>query len=257
MGKVVRFIHPRKKRPTGQHPGALVLPWLLVLALVIGATAGYFIFDLQTNSHGEVASAEAIVGRASVIDGDTLEIHGTRIRLHGIDAPESGQLCSVKGTKSRCGQLAALALADKIGNHTVSCEPRDRDRYNRVVAVCRADGEDLNAWMVSEGWAMAYRHYSTDYVQQEENAATSKIGIWQGDFVAPWVWRRGKRLEANEVQQPGNCLIKGNISRSGEHIYHVPGGQYYDRTRIDTLKAERWFCSEAEARTAGWRRSRR
>ena len=197
-----------------------------------------------------------LAGRASVIDGDTIEIHGQRIRLHGIDAPESGQSCIAKGKKTRCGQQAALALANKIGNRTVACEPKDRDRYRRVVAVCRAGGEDLNAWMVSQGHALAYRRYSTAYVEQEDSASRSKFGIWRGAFVAPWDWRRGKRLSAANDNEPGKCLIKGNISRSGR-IYHVPGGQYYSRTRINQSKGERWFCSEAEAQAAGWRRSRR
>ena len=207
--------------------------------------------------------AEAIVGHVSVIDGDTLEIHGTRIRLHGIDAPESGQLCTAQGGTFRCGQHAALALADRIGSRTATCEPKDRDRYNRVVAVCRSGGEDLNAWMVAHGWALAYRQYSSDYIREEDSASAAKIGIWQGDFVAPWDWRRGKRVEIaetqkkQETQQPQTCLIKGNISASGERIYHVPGGQYYNATRINTSKGERWFCSENEARAAGWRRSLR
>lgn len=206
----------------------------------------------------EVSGEQRIVGQASVIDGDTIEIHGTRIRMHGIDSPESGQLCVIKEKKDRCGQSAALALSDKIGNSTVSCDPRDKDRYGRVVAVCSANNEDLNAWMVAQGWAMAYRKYSTDYVKQEERASAAKLGIWQGEFVPPWDWRQGKRLKANEVQQSGDCVIKGNISvSSGERIYHVPGGQYYDRTKISPSKGERWFCSEAEAQAAGWRRSKR
>ena len=106
----------------------------------------------------DAAGADAIAGRASIIDGDTLEIHGTRIRLHGIDAPESGQSCFEGRKQYRCGQRAALALANKIGRGTVSCTPKDRDRYGRVVAVCYSRGEDLNAWMVSQGWALAYRN---------------------------------------------------------------------------------------------------
>ena len=202
------------------------------------------------------AAAEVIAGRASVIDGDTITIHGQRIRLHGIDAPESGQFCKVREKRTRCGQQAALALAGKIGNRTVQCEKKDIDRYKRIVAICRAGGEDLNAWMVAEGWALAYRRYSRDYVRQEDNASRSKVGIWQGEFIAPWDWRRGKRLGA-KTDQPGTCLIKGNISQRGIRIYHVPGGQYYDRTRVDTSKGERMFCTEVEAQAAGWRRSRR
>ena len=200
--------------------------------------------------------AEVMAGRAFVIDGDTIEIHGQRIRLHGIDAPESGQSCTVLGKRSRCGREAAIALSNKIGNHAVQCEKKDIDRYKRIVAVCRAGGENLNAWMVGEGWALAYRRYSPDYIMQEDNASRSKVGIWQGEFIAPWDWRRGKRLEAKQTQ-PRACLIKGNISRRGGRIYHVPGGQYYSRTRIDQSQGERLFCTEAEARAAGWRRSKR
>lgn len=211
--------------------------------------------------------ADVITGRASVIDGDTIEIHGTRIRLFGIDAPESGQTCIVNSKAGRCGQQAAFALADKVAGRTVSCEASAQDQYRRMVAVCRSGGEDLNAWMVAQGWAMAYRQYSADYVRQEEQASASKRGIWQGRFVAPSDWRRGKRIGVAETgqrlqspptssQKPSACQIKGNISRNGR-IYHMPGGQYYGRTRIDTSRGERWFCSEAEAQAAGWRRSRR
>lgn len=168
---------------------------------------------LFLTAHG-ATSAEVIVGRASVIDGDTLEIHGARIRLYGIDAPESDQSYTVRGKSSPCGQLAALALSNKIGSRPVTCEPKDRDRYNRVLAVRRSGGEDLNAWMVAEGWAMAHRHYSDDYIQQEDHASASKLGIWQGDFVPPWDWRRSKRLEATKEQAPAACLISKATSTS-------------------------------------------
>ena len=138
---------------------------------------------------------QAIVGVANVIDGDTIEIHGARIRFHGIDAPESRQECIRADGKSwRCGQQAAFALSDRIGRATVRCEPRDRDRYGRVVAVCFKDGEDLNRWLVRNGWAVAYRKYSTDYVADEERAKRAKLGIWSGSFEMPWDWRaRGEK----------------------------------------------------------------
>jgi hypothetical protein len=179
--------------------------------------------------------------------------------LHGIDAPESDQLCLLNGGPSQCGQEAAHVLFDKIGDSVVSCEPRDIDRYGRVVAVCFAHGEDLNAWMVTNGWALAYREYSLDYVQQEQSASAAKAGMWQGEFVAPWEWRRHEDvvIELTPSVPADDCAIKGNISSSGERIYHVPDGQYYSRTKISPSKGERWFCSEAEAKAAGWRRSKR
>jgi len=139
-------------------------------------------------------SAQTITGVASVTDGDSLEIRGTRIRLHGIDAPEIRQLCARPSEQTwRCGQRAALALSDRIGRRGVTCVVRDTDRYGRTIAVCLQDGIDLNAWMVAEGWAVAYRQYSRDYVSDETEARSAGRNIWTGTFVMPWDWRRGAR----------------------------------------------------------------
>jgi endonuclease YncB( thermonuclease family) len=210
---------------------------------------------VATSAIGTAAAQSPVVGVASVIDGDTLEIHDQRIRLHGIDAPESGQSCEKDGKQYRCGQQAALALADKIGQALIRCEQRDIDRYKRTVAVCRLGVEDLNGWMVRQGWTIAYRQYSRDYVDDESAAQAAKAGIWAGRFIEPSKWRRGDQLQAAKKSAAVACQIKGNISRSGERIFHVPGGRDYGPTRIDESKGERWFCSEDEARKAGWRRS--
>ncbi len=103
-----------------------------------------------------------VAGVASVIDGDSLEVAGERIRLHGIDAPESRQHCRLDGKPWQCGKDAANALADKIGRRPVRCEDLGRDRYKRIIARCTVAGEDMGAWMVSQGWALAYRRYSHD-----------------------------------------------------------------------------------------------
>lgn len=218
------------------------------------------VFDRVANASPN-ASGPTVSGQARVVDGDTLEVGGVRIRLHGVDAPESGQSCIAAGRRWPCGERATRALAGRIEGRTVSCEERDRDRHGRIVAVCRNAGRDVNAWMVSQGWALAYRRYSRDYVGEEISARDARLGMWRGDFVPPWDWRRGDRLEGsrpapNSAASSG-CRIKGNIGRTGSRIYHVPGGQFYERTRIDTSRGERWFCTEAEARKAGWRRSRR
>jgi endonuclease YncB( thermonuclease family) len=140
---------------------------------------------------GAPRNPQTISGRASVIDGDTIEIRGERIRLFGIDAPESDQSCTVQGKTFPVGQRAAFALADKIASRVVDCRPKDLDRFNRPVAACSVTGEDINAWMAANGWALAYRYFSRDYVSQEEQASKRKLGIWQcNDFVAPWDWRR-------------------------------------------------------------------
>lgn len=148
------------------------------------------------------AQEAALAGVASVIDGDTIEIHGQRIRIHGIDAPESGQPCAGSdGAGWPCGREAAFALADAIGRAVAECAERDRDRYGRIVAVCTVAGEDLGAWLVSQGHALAYRHYSDDYVDQENAARLARAGMWKGEFVPPWEWRRGGRLASLSSEQ--------------------------------------------------------
>ena len=139
------------------------------------------------SAHDAVAE---IAGRASVIDGDTIEIGGQRIRLHGIDTPESAQLCYLGGEPYRCGQQAALALADKLGEKTVRCAAKDVDRYGRTVAVCFVGGDDINRWMTVQGWSLAYRKYSRDYIDAEDEARTNGRGLWRGDFEPPWDWRK-------------------------------------------------------------------
>lgn len=139
-------------------------------------------------------SADLIAGPASVIDGDTIEIAGRQIGLHGIDAPEAGQSCTVLRRTYPCGQQASQALSEVIGNHPVRCTLKGRGRDNRVVAVCHAGGHNLSGWMTGQGWALAYRRYSRNYTAHEKSAAAGRRGLWRGEFVAPWEWRRGRRL---------------------------------------------------------------
>lgn len=137
------------------------------------------------------AGSSVVSGVATVIDGDTIDIHGTRIRLHAIDAIESRQRCFLEdGREWRCGKDSAFALADFIGRQPLRCEVNDIDRYGRLVAVCYKGETDINAWLVRNGWALAYRRYGRDYVAEEEMARREKRGIWRSRFVAPWDWRR-------------------------------------------------------------------
>lgn len=132
-----------------------------------------------------------LAGTATVIDGDTLEVRGQRIRLHAVDAPESRQTCRRGAEVWRCGQAAALALSDRIGRRPVRCEQTDIDRYRRIVARCSVGGEDLGAWLVGQGLAIAYRRYGRDYVEAETDAREARRGMWAGDFEMPWDWRAG------------------------------------------------------------------
>jgi endonuclease YncB( thermonuclease family) len=150
--------------------------------------------SLATNIH--FAQAETLVGRASVIDGDTIEIHGKRIRLEGIDAPESSQQCMDGYSNSwRCGQKASFWLDAIVRNKTVSCVSRYMDRYGRQLSTCFVDDVNVNNLMVLNGYAVAYRKYSQAYIASENKARTLNIGIWSSHFVMPWDWRRGARFD--------------------------------------------------------------
>ena len=145
-----------------------------------------------------VSAKADIVGRARIVDGDTLEIAGTKIRMHGIDAPESKQTCQANGKTYQCGQTATIALGKLIGSSHVRCQGTDRDRYGRMIAVCFVGQTNLNASLVSQGWALAYRRYSMEFVGTEAAAKRNKRGMWAGSFIAPWDWRKGVRLAATD-----------------------------------------------------------
>lgn len=143
------------------------------------------------------AAADPIVGIPVRTDGDTLRLGTQRIRRYGIDAPERHQGCQhADGTAWTCGADATKALAGFIGGRSVSCDKRDVDPYQRIVAVCAVAGQDLGLWLVSNGWALAYRlayrRYSSDYVVAEDQARKAKRGLWAGAFQPPWEYRRGQ-----------------------------------------------------------------
>jgi endonuclease YncB( thermonuclease family) len=191
-----------------------------------------------------------------VVDGDTLDLNGDRVRLYGIDAPEAGQTCHRRGVTWSCGREATNALTGYLAGKATTCVEIERDRYGRAVSTCQVDGVDLGDWMVRSGWAVEFDRYSDGrYTAAEAAAVAARLGIHSGTFVVPAEWRAGGPAAevAASYQDAGDCRIKGNINADGERIYHVPGRRSYGPTRIDTGAGERWFCSEADAVAAGWR----
>lgn len=200
-------------------------------------------------------ASQAAEPEVRVIDGDTIDLAGQRIRLFGIDAPEKGQICDERGQARDCGAWSAMMLQQAIASFDVHCSTVDRDRYGRLVSICTANGADLGAVMVQNGAATAYRRYSARYVGEEQGAKARGLGIWAGRMVAPETYRHPAPVTS--AVQSDACAIKGNIGASGKLIYHLPGQRDYAATRISPAKGEAWFCSEAEAKRAGFRKARR
>ncbi len=193
-------------------------------------------------------------GRISVIDADTIDVGQTRVRLHGIDAPELGQPCSANGREWDCGRWARDFVRDQFEGQQARCEMIEIDRYGRVVATCQVGGQDMGAAIVQAGAAWAYRRYSNAYDLDEKAAAITEQGIWGVAIETPAVFRE-RRVSGRTAPDP-SCAIKGNISGNGR-IYNLPDDRSYARTGINLANGERWFCSTAEAEAAGWRPVRR
>ena len=221
--------------------------------------------------------ADDLAGPARVIDGDTIAVGSQHVRLEGIDAPETDQVClGAAGERWTCGIAARDRLSWHVTGRNVSCSAHGEDRYGRTLATCSAGGENLNAWMVHEGWALAYVQYSREYVGDEAAAREQRKGMWAGAFIAPWDWRhrnthtvifgslsvpvaaQAKLLApaSSAIAPSPECIIKGNVNRQGERIYHMPGQGAYAKINMEDRR-KRWFCSESDARAAGWRPAKR
>jgi endonuclease YncB( thermonuclease family) len=211
-----------------------------------------------------------IFGIGTAGDGDSFKVNGQRVRLFGIDAPEFDQTCQRAGSDWQCGQAATEALSKLVVGKDVRCLAAGTDQYDRILARCTVGALDVNRFMVANGFAVAFRRYSNDYVGAEETAKANRRGIWAGTFTMPSEVRAdrasrpasvsGRREEsrlkpfvrsrATASETNYGCRIKGNRNRRGQWIYHLPGMPYYDRTRAEDI-----FCSEADARAAGYRRA--
>ncbi len=200
---------------------------------------------------GGAGAERAFSGAISVVDGDTIDVGDVRVRLLGIDAPEQHQHCGARGTPTwACGAWVTHSVRQWLDAQSAHCVRHGHDRYGRVIARCSLGGQDIGAALVATGLAFAAARYSDAYVVLEAAARAEAHGLHATRTPPPATVRRGFVRKAG----PNGCRIKGNLSRNGR-IYHLPGQRFYDATRIDPARGERWFCSEQAARAAGWRRA--
>jgi endonuclease YncB( thermonuclease family) len=224
------------------------------------------------------AIAAEISGVPRVVDGDTVEIGQVKIRLSGIDAPETDQIClDAKGERWACGITARDELIRFSKGQTWECTTSGSDQYGRSLANCFVEGEDVSKWMARSGWALSFVRYSHAYDADEKAAREAHAGLWSGSFIAPWDWRHRNKttiilgaasipvnaqtillgaVSASESPSP-ECVIKGNVNRKGDRIYHLPGQLNYAQINMSKGFGERWFCTESEAEAAGWRKAAR
>lgn len=249
-----------------------------LLTICCVAAAGWALWpmpaDLSVPAPVPVApalDAGTIRGPVRVIDGDTFDLGGVRIRLQGVDAPERGQSCrDARGRDWTCGAWATAEVRALIGARPLECRDLGERTHGRVVAACRLDGADLGAMLVARGLVLACPRFarqhahSQGYEALETAARRAGLGLHAGRTPerAGFCTVRGPapavRVQPAAAYPPGgDCAIKGNIARDGTRIYHRPGQRDYAATVIDPHRGERWFCSEAEAQAAGWRPARR
>ena len=170
------------------------------LRLILSIILILFLFSFsaysQDSSDPDSYGSSYVRGNAKVVDGDTIVIKNLRIRLFGIDAPEKNQICKINSKAYNCGHTSTEALKSLINGHRVLCQWKNLDVYGRPLAICSVPGRMegstviLNGMMVISGNAVAYKKYSKKYLDSENSAKESKIGIWQGEFDMPWDWRR-------------------------------------------------------------------
>jgi len=242
--QALRRIPPTWPPPSEQGLAMTPLGLFMVIAILAAGTA--------TQTRGTELATE-FGGVAQVVDGDTIEVDGRLIQLDGIDAPELGQICLNNKRRWRCGFESAVALKKLVAADPVRCHSVSTAVVPEL-AVCTVRGNDLSAIQLQKGYAVARRGAGPRYIAAEAAARRAVLGIWRGNFVLPQEWKEGKRLPAEPGEAAQVCDIKGIIDDKGQRIFYTPVDKRYDSAQVDVSRGERMFCSDDEARLAGWRR---
>jgi endonuclease YncB( thermonuclease family) len=198
------------------------------------------------------SSSSELSGRADAVSGDLLRVNGQLVRLAGVEAPEPKQPClKSNGRRWSCGTSARSALDKMLRGKTVTCSASGNDDAGRTLATCNADGTDIAAELVRAGHVFSAQGFLNSYNAAEDAARAAKAGLWQGETVRPQEWRDRVWEEAKRTA-PEGCPIKGYV-RADDRTYAMPWSTGYNGGKIRTVRGDRWFCSEEEARAAGFK----
>lgn len=229
-----------------------------VLALAVGAVS-WLVPSLMSQSGGTTAATSAapvltaasgrIEGKAAAVAGDQIQVGRDLVRLFGIEAPASGQACS--GLNKSCAAQAKAALQKLIGGKRVACEISGRQSETVASATCQVNGADLAGQLVRGGHVFATTGLFATYASAEREARIARAGLWRSDPVRP-AEHRAKRWDDAKLAAPDGCPIKGTIAGDTK-TYLVPWAVSYEKAKVRAERGERWFCTEEQARAAGWK----
>ncbi len=206
-----------------------IIGWLIAAGLLVAVVLNY------------LPREEAIAGDVRVVDGDSLHVGDTEVRLFGVDAFEGRQVCIRDGGPWGCGEAAANELRTLAAGGAITCSKRDIDQYGRTVAVCNNGTADLGAEITRAGLALAYREFSDDYVDEENEARAARRGAWAGNFTPPWEARRRGRDTQSPQPKSGRHHRHWRLPRHGNQGQHQPKQWRTDLSRawIEQLRRDR------------------
>jgi endonuclease YncB( thermonuclease family) len=241
------------------------VPRIAAAAVLILLAAGGAAWATSAGSLGSLASVANLTslfggtppvkGRAQAMGPDLLRVGGATVKLTGIEAPEREQRCGTERRSWRCVAAAESALSRIVDGRTVSCAVGSPAEDRIRTGSCTVGDKDVAGELVRQGHVFSDGTILARYGGEEREARDAKLGLWRSDAERPAVFR-AKVWEEAKKRSPDGCPIKGQVAR-GSRIYVLPWAPDYDRIRVQRARGERWFCSEQEAVSAGFRAAQR
>lgn len=267
IGRGLAALRSRAAAAGRRSPAVRAVATLAVLAIAAGAAWYYWQPDVSSlltaaapsdqqrddTPTVQVTRTPELKGRANVLAGDVIRVGQTTVRLAGIEAPEGNQRCNGASDRTwRCGQAARDALTRLTRGQQLSCRLAGTDDSGLRLATCSTGETDIAAELVRGGHVFAVPGFFARYSGVEGEARAARAGVWEADSVERPSEYRAKRWDEAKRNAPEGCPIKGRVT-SGSRTYVLPWYSNYDSVRVRERRGERWFCSEQEARAAGWR----